>query len=314
MKICIVTVNFKTAPMTADSVDHSLRDLKGVPGHVVVVDNGSGDGSLRALRDFARARGWGDRVTILDAGRNGGFGAGNNHAMRWAMTSDDPPDYFYLVNPDAFVEPGSIPALVAFMDARPRVGIAGTRIRDGQGEIHASAFRFPSAWSELERGLRLGLASRVLRPFSVWQDAPTETSPVDWVSGASCVFRRTMLEDIGLFDEKFFLYFEETDLCRRAAEAGWERFFVADAEVRHLEGVSTGIRERRRIPGFWLDSRRRYFLKAGGRKGLWLADAAWAGGFSTWRLRRRVLRRPDEDPPHALRDFLRHTLGLPPAT
>ena len=310
MKICIVTVNYKTAPLTIRSVQHSLADLGDIEGRVLVVDNDSGDDSLSVLRAAVREHGWGDRVEILDAGRNGGFGAGNNFAMRHALASDDPPELFYLVNPDATVDPGSIPALVRFMDERPEVGIVGTRIIDGDGEVHASGFRFPSAFSELERGFRLGIVSRVLRPYSVWQDSPTATSPVDWVSGASCVLRRRMLDEIGLFDESFFLYFEETDLCRRAADAGWERWYVAEAQVQHLEGAATGIKERKRIPGFWLDSRRLYFEKAFGRIGRVVADAAWASSHASWRLRRRLLGRPDDDPPHALRDFLRHSVGL----
>ena len=315
MKLHVVTVNYRTADTTIRSITHALEDLAESMGPadaaITVVDNASGDGSLERLRAAAEQHGWGERVTILDAGKNGGFGAGNNFAIRHALDREDPPDYVYLLNPDAFVQRGAMSAIVAFMDAHPRVGIAGTRIYDEDGRIHPSAFRFPSVLSELERGLRLGVATRLLERWVVWKGMPDATGPVEWVSGASCVLRRELLEQIGLFDEGFFLYFEETDLCRRAREAGWQVWFLAEASVVHMEGASTGIKERRRIPGYWLDSRSRYFMKAGGARTLLLANAAWAAGFASWRARRLIQRKPDDDPPFALRDFLRHSLGLP---
>jgi N-acetylglucosaminyl-diphospho-decaprenol L-rhamnosyltransferase len=311
MKLRVVTVNYRTAETTIRAVERALADLGDLDAAITLVDNASGDGSLERLRAAADTRDWGERVTILDAGTNGGFGAGNNLAIRAALDSADPPDYVYLLNPDAFVDPGSMAAIVAFMDAHPRVGIAGTRIYDEDGKIHPSAFRFPTVLSELERGLRLGLATRLLERWVVWKGMPDASGPVEWVSGASCVLRRQLLEEVGLFDEGFFLYFEETDLCRRAREAGWECWFLADASVVHMEGASTGIKQRRRIPGYWLDSRRRYFKKAGGARTLLLANAAWAAAFAAWRARRVIQRKPDDDPPFALRDFVRHSLGLP---
>ena len=311
MKLRVVTVNYRTAETTIRAIEHALADLGELDAAITVVDNASGDGSLERLRAAAETRGWGDRVAILDAGKNGGFGAGNNLAIRAALDSADPPDYVYLLNPDAFVDSGAMAAIVAFMDAHPNVGIAGTRIYDEDGTIHPSAFRFPTVLSELERGLRLGLATRLLERWVVWKGMPDTTGPVDWVSGASCVLRRQLLSEVGLFDEGFFLYFEETDLCRRARAAGWECWFLAEASVVHMEGASTGIKERRRIPGYWLDSRRRYFVKAGGPRTLLLANAAWAAAFAAWRARRMIQRKPDDDPPFALRDFLRHSLGLP---
>lgn len=310
MKLRIVTVNYRTAETTIRAIERALADIGDLDAAITVVDNASGDGSLERLRAAAERGAWGPRVSVLDAGKNGGFGAGNNLAMRAALGTEDPPDYVYLLNPDAFVHPGCLRAIVAFMDAHPAVGIAGTRIHDEDGDEHPSAFRFPTVISELERGLRLGVATKLLARWVVWMGTPAATGRVEWVSGASCVLRREMLQSVGFFDEDFFLYFEETDLCRRATEAGWEIWFLAEACVEHIQGVSTGIKEQRRIPAYWLDSRRRYFLKAGGKRGLWLANAAWAAAFASWRARRRLQGKPDDDPPYALRDFLRHSLGL----
>ena len=317
MKLLVVIVNFRTADLTLRGLAHLLPDMQALAGvgvSVTVVDNDSGDGSYEKLCAEVEARGWGDRVQVVASGHNGGFGYGNNVAIRRALAQPDPPDYVYLHNPDAHVRPGALRTMLEFLDAHPEVGVAGTRIHDPGAGQHASAFRFPSVLSEIEGGLRFGPVSRLLRKHSVWADAPDHTAEVDWVSGASAFFRREVFETVGLFDENFFLYFEETDLCRRAREAGWKIWYVHEAVVEHEEGAATGIsNKKKRVPQFWLDSRRYYFLKAKGRGGLLLADAAWVASHSLWRLRRAVQHLPDPDPPRLLQDFVRHSLGLPRA-
>lgn len=312
MKLLVVIVNFRTADLTLEALAHLMPEMKGLSAGAIVIDNDSQDGSYEKLCREVEARGFGDRVQVVPSGRNGGFGYGNNVAIRRALAQPEPPDYLFLHNPDARVNPGTLRTMLEFLDAHPEVGVAGTRIHDPGAGVHASAFRFPSVLSEIEGGLRFGPVSRLLRKHSVWADAPDHTAEVDWVSGASVFFRREVFETVGLFDENFFLYFEETDLCRRAREAGWKIWYVHDAVVEHEEGAATDIgNKKKRVPQFWLDSRSYYFLKAKGRHGLWLANAAWVASRSLWRLRRVVQRLPDPDPPQLLQDFVRHSLGLP---
>lgn len=312
MQLLVVIVNFRTAALTLEGLGHLLEDARGLDVAVTVVDNDSGDGSLETIREQVTERGWGDRVEVIPSGKNGGFGFGNNVAIRRALAQPDPPEYVFLHNPDARVEPGTLRTMLDFLDAHPEVGVAGTQIHEPGAGVHTSAFRFPSALSEIEGALRFGPVSRVLRKYSVWADSPTQTAEVDWVSGASVFLRREVFETVGLFDENFFLYFEEVDLCRRAREAGWSIWYVHEAVVVHEEGAATGIKSKaKRVPEFWLDSRRYYFLKAKGRGGLWLANVAWAASHSLWRMRRAVQRLPDDDPPRRLEDFVRHSLRLP---
>ena len=111
----------------------------------------------------------------------------------------------------------------------------------------------------------------------------------DWVSGASLMVRREVFEEIGLFDEGYFLYFEEADFCMRAHTAGWKIWFVPESRVVHIEGASTGIRNvRQRRPRYWYDSRRRYFVKHFGVFGLILADVLWVVGRTSLALRRML--------------------------
>jgi N-acetylglucosaminyl-diphospho-decaprenol L-rhamnosyltransferase len=134
---------------------------------------------------------------------------------------------------------------------------------------------------------------------------------VDWVSGASMMLRREVLEDIGLFDETYFLYFEETDLCIRAHRAGWETWYLPESSVAHVGSVSTGYQDlEKRTPRYWFDSRRYYYLKNGGPAEFWKANAGFVFGSAVWRLRRLVQQKPRQDARGLLRDLIKHTAGL----
>src|SRR5262249_53963717 len=133
----------------------------------------------------------------------------------------------------------------------------------------------------------------------------------DWVCGASMIIRREVFDSIGLLDEKFFLYYEETDFCRRAHKAGWSCWVVPPNRVVHLEWRSTGAtgieQQRRRLPKYWFDSRRRYYRKHHGAGYEFMANAVHAGGFALWRVRKFLQRRKDQDTPYYLWDMIRNT-------
>jgi GT2 family glycosyltransferase len=309
MKMLAVIVNFCTPSMTVEAVETFLENTRNeFEWRLIVVDNDSRDSSFEQISAAIAERTWSDTVSIVASDRNGGFGYGNNVAIRRALEGGDPPDYFYLLNSDAFAEPGAANALVQFLDSHPDVGIAGSLIHNG--DVDASAFRFPSLISELDSGARLGLLSLLCRRWS--QNIPISNTAckVGWVSGASMMVRREVFESVGLFDETFFLFFEETDLCLRAARAGWQTWYVPDGSVRHIGGASTGLDFARPIPGWWFASRRHYFLKNHGRIYLWAANVTWVASYATWRLRRIIQRKPDHDPPGMLRDFIRYNFGF----
>jgi len=279
------------------------------------VDNGSGDGSAERLAAEVRERDWTDWVTIQSRSLNAGFAAGNNSAIRAALAAPLPPRYVLLLNPDTIVRPGALMTLIAFLDEHPEVGIAGSRLEDLDGTPQHSAFRFHSVFSELEKGLRLGLASRLLRRWVTSMPIPAEACQVDWVSGACMIVRREVFDAIGLLDEGYFLYYEENDFCRRAGRAGWPCWYVPEARVVHLVGQSSGINQPgtrpRRRPAYWFHSRRRYMRTHLGFVQAALADCLWASGYALFRLRRLIQRRPTEDPPWLLWDFLRFSCLTP---
>jgi len=259
--VLTVVLNYKTPDLTLRAVAAALCEMQGIAGEVIVVDNASNDGSFEAIAAHAEAAGWlaDGRVRVVGAGRNGGFGAGNNFGIRLGLSSGAAPDFYYILNSDAFPDPGAIRALLDHMRAHPRTGLAGSYIHGPDGAAHNTAFRFPSIAGEFETGAGLGLVSRLLRHRAISPPNPETTRQVDWLAGASLMIRRRVLAQIGQFDERFFLYFEETDLCRRAAAAGWDTVYVRESRVTHIGSVSTGMKTWARTPVYWFDSRLHYF-------------------------------------------------------
>jgi hypothetical protein len=222
------------------------------------------------------------------------------------MPDGSRPDYVYLLNSDAFPDAMAIRLLLEHLEATPATGFAGSYIHGPDGAPHHTAFRFPSIPGEFEAQARFGPISRALNRWIVAQPLPQGTARVDWLAGASLMMRQAVLDRIGLFDETFFLYFEETDLCRRAALAGWPTDYVRASEVAHIGSASTGMKTWGRIPGFWLDSRWHYFVKNHGVGYAVAATLAALSGGAIWRLRALIQRRDRLDPPHYLRDMAAH--------
>jgi N-acetylglucosaminyl-diphospho-decaprenol L-rhamnosyltransferase len=311
-ELLVVILNYRTAEFTTACLRSLDAELAGRSDcRAVVVDGGSGDGSAERLRRFITAR-YSDWAELLALEHNGGFAYGNNAAIRRALQSDDPPRFIYLLNPDTLVRPGAIDALLRFAHDHPKAGIVGSRCEDSDGMVRPSAFRFHSAWGELEAEAATGPISRVLRPFVIAPPPAAAAQRTDWVSGAAMLIRREVFERIGLLDEGFFLYYEETDFALRAARAGFECWYLPESRVLHYCGQATGVTgagaSRRRVPRYWYESRRRYFTKHHGRLYAALADAAWVTGASIRRTRGALHAKPASDPPHQYRDFLQYNL------
>jgi GT2 family glycosyltransferase len=306
----IVIVNYRTPALVRDCLRSLAVEIESLDGcRVTVVEGGSGDGSAEYLAAAIRDGGWADRVELLPLAENRGFAAGNNAALRRLLGRPLPPDYVLLLNPDTVVRPGAVRALVAFLDAHPAVGIAGSRLENPDATPQRSAFRFPSVASEFEAGMRLGLISRLLRRRLVAPPVRDDCHRTDWVAGASALVRREVFESVGLLDEGYFLYYEETDFCLRARRAGWACWYVPTSRVVHLVGQSSGVttpnRAPRRLPRYWFESRCRYFRSNHGLLYLWLATAAWLVGFALWRVRARIQRKPNRTPAYFVRDLVR---------
>jgi N-acetylglucosaminyl-diphospho-decaprenol L-rhamnosyltransferase len=303
--VLTVLLNWRTAEMTLQAVDAAERAMEGIAGGIVVVDNDSGDGSFELMSDALKDR---PRIRVVQSGHNGGFGAGNNVGIRLGLPEGVRPDYVYILNSDAFPAPDAIRLLLDYLVAHPKVGIAGSYIHGPDGEAHTTCFRFPSVASEFEGAARTGPISRLLAHRAVAIGVPGTTGPVEWLAGASMMMREAVVRAVGGFDETFFLYFEETDLCRRAAEAGWPTHFVRESRVEHIGSVSTGMKTWKRVPRYWFDSRWHYFRKSGGTLRAVMATLAHLAGGLILQARRLAKPSIPPGPPHFLRDMVSHAL------
>ena len=260
--VIVVCWNDREKIATALDSVFALPEVERDPlfARVVVSDNGSSDGS----REFLRAR-YGERVAIVENGANLGFGAACNRAF--AATSSP---LVFLLNPDAELRRGALSEIVRFMDANPRCGIAGSRIYNYDGSIQEScgefdtwvgAFLRSSAWGEWP------LLRRFANGASLREWGHATERRVDLAIGAALCIRRAVLEQIGPFDERFFLYHEEVDFAKRAAAAGFETWYVPSSEAVH-EGMGSArgqydVEKRKQA------SRRKYWRKHHGL--LWYA-------------------------------------------
>lgn len=230
--VSVVLVSFNTRELTRECLHSLLAHLQhGISGEVVVVDNASRDGSADMIeREFPQVRLERSHVNL-------GFGNANNLGFPLCRGR-----HIVLLNTDAFLQDGALQLAVRHMDARPDTGLGGARLVGRDGSPQPSARRFPTPLLELFT--LSGLASRLphSRVFGqmdrTWAD-PLQPAAVDWVPGAFSILRRSMLEQIGHFDSRFFLYYEEVDLCRRIKQTGAKIRYWPDVVVTHIGGESS---------------------------------------------------------------------------
>lgn len=311
MKLLVVVLCYRVPDLTIDCLRSLSKQVaSGVGIKVAVCENGTGGDAPLRLRGAIDTEAWNSWCDLTVVYPNRGFCAGNNLIIRPALQSDDPPQYVLLLNADTIVLDGALEALIRFMDDHPRAGIAGSQLLSPEGQVQASAFRFPSIFSELDGGLRLGIVSKLLARWNLVVPTPPVAAVTDWVPGASMILRRTLLEEIGLLDEGLYTYYDDVDICLRARRAGWETWYVPESKIIHLEGASTGVVARllKRRPDYWFQARRRFFLKNYGGFRTALVDTAFLGGFALYRLRSRIQGKLDTDPPHFLADSFHHSV------
>jgi len=220
--------------VTYDALPWVQRCLASVAGYeTVVVDNGSTDGTVELVRERF------PHVRVLRQ-PNVGMGAGNNAGLRAVGGR-----YHLLLNPDAWVVDGAIDELARFADARPGAAVVGPRLVNPDGTLQRSARRFPTPWRLATEYLflrKLAPRSSLLNPL--YEGGFDHASPreVEWLSGAALLVRREAADDVGLFDEDFFMFGEETDWMYRFRRAGWSVWFDPAAVVVHVGGASHGGR------------------------------------------------------------------------
>ena len=232
-----VVVDHDAGPLLEGCV-RSLLDDGAAP--VVVVENGA-PGSVAAALDAVLSARPAPSVRIVQPGRNLGFGAGVNRGLAALAGLATPPEWVLVSNPDLVVHAGALPALRDALETHPAWAVVGPRIFTEGGDVYPSVRSFPSFTDAAGHAL-LALYNPE-NPFTRRYNPGTPEGGVvaaaAWVSGSCFLARRSALEELGGFDEAYFMYAEDMDLCWRAHDAGWGVGFAGTAEVTHVQGVST---------------------------------------------------------------------------
>lgn len=284
--LSVIVVSYNTCPLLRECLASIPAGCAGLAVETIVVDNASTDGSPDMVATRFPA------VRLIRSAENRGFAYANNVGLEAATGR-----YMLLLNSDTIVHQEALGRLVEFMDRTPAAGYCGPRLCHADGSHQPSARRFPTPLSAAYS--LLGLAAK--RPFSrhvldlhasFGDGAPFRA---DWLCGAALLVRAAAADQVGPLDDGFFLYFEETDWCKRMAAAGWEGWYVPAAEITHLGGGSV-VREgdvrpfSGDHPAHWVHSSRRYYRRHHGRVGRLIADFVQVTLYALIWLRHRLSR------------------------
>ncbi|MGB9588095.1 MAG: glycosyltransferase family 2 protein [Armatimonadota bacterium] len=221
--VSVVIVNWNTKDLLQRCLESVYRTLPPLSFEVVLVDNASTDGSAEMVAELF------PQVTLIVSDVNLGYSAGSNLGM--ASTSGE---FILLMNPDTELQEGAVIRMVEFARAQPKAGIVGPRLLNPDGSLQKSGRTFTTWWREVLGLTKLYNMWVRLCPEADWgRESFDIPAMVDEVSGACMLVRRLALDEVGMLDERFFMYYEEVDWCRRMAQAGWEIHYLPSAEVVH---------------------------------------------------------------------------------
>lgn len=271
--LAIVILNYRTPKLVLDCLATLVVQARSESAvQIMVVDNASPDGSADVIEEALKQRGWTDVVRLVRSPVNGGFAAGNNVGIQAIKA-----DRYLLLNSDTLVREDAIRELRRAMCEHPDAGIVSPRLEWPDGEPQRSCFNEIRPVHAFLRAACTGLIDRSFKHAEVAVPVRDEPFESDWTSFACVLIRREVFEQIGLLDDRYFMYYEDVDFCRRAREAGWKVLHWPKARVVHLRGGSGPVKKataaRKRRPRYFYASRARYYAKFYGRTGLWWANA-----------------------------------------
>lgn len=235
--LSVIIVNYNTGDHLMACVRSLYENVVDVPMEVIIIDNASTDESISPVRESF------NDIDILLNPNNVGFAVACNQGICRARGG-----YLLLLNPDTIVQPRAVQETLAFLKRTPEAGLVGCRLLDSNGNVERSCRTFPTTRDYLFDGLfltKIFPRSKLFGRFYLTNTTFVEPTEVDMVLGAFFLFKRSVLEDIGPLDERFFIYTEERDYCYRAKAAGWKVYYYPRAEIIHIGGVSTRQQEER---------------------------------------------------------------------
>jgi GT2 family glycosyltransferase len=316
--IRIIIVNYKTSALVQDclrSIEKEKISKANLDVQVVVVDNDSRDNSTTALTNFCIENNRKSWISLLESKKNLGFGAGNNLGYNFFKNNNNVSNaYVLILNPDLRFVSANLEGLVNFINSNEKIGVLGPVLIGTDQKAQSSGFRFPSPLVEFVSNLGLGLVTKLFKNSEIAL-SPTEIPrKVDWISGAAMFFKPGAYEQLSGFDEGFFLYFEEVDLCYRMKSMGLEVWQYPTSIMLHHVGASTGFSTKdantRRRPLYWFFSRKYFYEKNFGFAYRVLCDFSWLIGFLLNKIKNTILFRQNDQPRLLAFDFFLYSLGI----
>lgn len=251
MDVSVIIVNFCTAGLVTDAVASVMRFTEGVSYEVIIVDNASPDGSGAELQTRYVGN---ETVKVILSDENLGFGGANNLGFGESRGRN-----IFLLNPDTVLQNDAVSLLSIYLDDNEQVGVCGGNLYTAEGQPTSSFKRlFPSVGAELS-SLLCHIPEKLRYGRNVTFNHTRHALDVAFIVGADLMIRRSLAEELGLFDTSFFMYYEETDLCRRVKDAGFKVRSLPSARICHLEGRSISNPDRKAEINF--NSRNIYLKK-----------------------------------------------------
>lgn len=279
LTLAVVIINYKTPELVKDVLESLEMEIDSDSMQVIVVDNGSKDNSLSLLNTWVEKHQAATWVRLIDVGHNTGFSGGNNIGIRSVKANN-----YLLLNSDTTVRPGAIRLLLETAIKHPEAGLVSPRLESNSGKAQESCFRFHTPISEFINSASTSLITKAFRRYVVAQPVKDQSDYYQWTSFACILIKAEMLEQIGLLDEKFFMYYEDVEFSYRAVKAGWKVLNNPEAHVVHFRGGSSPVKSqtklRKRLPRYFYESRTRYFYLLYGKSGLLSANILWSLGAS----------------------------------
>ena len=269
--IDVVLVAFRCRELLRRCLRSLQEHRSAAPMSVFVVDNDSADGTLEMLAaEFPQA-------LVFDQRRNSGFAAATNVGIRAGSSP-----YVLVLNPDTELTAGALDSLLELMERRTDIGMCGCRLELEDGSLdHAARRSFPTVLGALGHFTGLGRRGSAPKALAQYRAPDVESGPVDAINGAFMLIRRGALAEVGLFDEGYWMYMEDLDLCYRFAQAGWRVWYDPSVAVRHVKGGTTGRRRTVKLDYAFHYGMLRFYRKFYARNRSALVNAVVYAGIAT---------------------------------
>jgi len=243
MKISIVIISYNTKKLTGDCVKSIVEGTKGTKYEIIVVDNNSTDGSTETLKKLQNSKTPKLQLKLIENQTNLGFGRANNQGIKKAKGR-----YVLFLNSDTVVNDNVIGEMVEWMDENKDIGIASCALRNRDGSLQGTGGHFPTlarvfTWMTIQD---IPFVDKLIKPFHPMKEKSfvkgesfyEKEKEIDWITGAFFLMRKEVSKQVGGFDEDYFMYTEEVDLCYRSKKVGWKIYYNPKWSITHLGGAS----------------------------------------------------------------------------